>query len=102
MSDPEDTTEDRQGKRNLILSYAKLEELVTGIQRVDMNVDAIRKDLGGVDEDHKDHEARLRVLEKAHAARTGSTGTATWIYQSMWPLAMFCMGVVSMYFNSRG
>lgn len=92
----------RKGRSNAILTYEKLEELSLGIQRVDLNVSAIRKDMVGVDEDYKDHEVRLRVLEQAHAARTGSTGAATWIYQAMWPLAMFCMGALSLYLNSRG
>lgn len=102
--EPEAEPEDRpkSGARNIILTMAKLEELTLGIQEVRLNTVAIRRDMMGMDDHYKDHEVRLRVLEQAHAARTGSTGAATWIYQAMWPLAMFCMGALSLYLNSRG
>lgn len=104
MSEGEAPTEEspRKGRSNIILTMEKLEELTLGIQEVRLNTAAIRKDMSGMDDDYKDHEVRLRVLEQAHAARTGSTGAATWIYQAMWPLAMFCMGALSLYLNSRG
>lgn len=84
----------------MILTYEKLEELSLGIQRVDLNVTAIRKDMVGVDEDYKDHEVRLRVLEAAQAARAGGSGMATWFYSALWPAAAF--GISLLQYLSRG
>lgn len=83
-----------RGHGNAILTWAKVEELVLGIQRVDSKLevqsakfDDLKDDITGMDKQYLDHEHRLRVLEKAEAGRAGGSKAVAFIYHAIWPMA---------------
>jgi hypothetical protein len=118
VSDPNDTPEATQSKRNVIVTYATLEKLLTTTQRVDIKMDHLYEKMGEVRDDYMDHEARLRVLEKSEASAsaedlaprvnalertqassTAGNGMATWLFQSLWPIAAVVISTLS-YLNN--
>lgn len=96
-----------RGHGNAILTWAKVEELVLGIQRVDSKLevqaskfDDLKDDIVGMDKQYLDHEHRLRVLEKAEAGRTGGSKALTFVYHAIWPMAAVIISALA-YLNNN-
>ncbi|MGV1835237.1 hypothetical protein ACQZ6C_10785 [Rhizobium rhizogenes] len=92
-----DITEEptRKGRSNAILTYEKIEEIVLGIQKVDLKVDELSKDIGEIGRQHTDHEVRIRALELAFAGTSSNTGFAKTIWQAIWPTAACVIALLS-------
>ena len=117
MSNPGDTAQtETPNRRNVIVTYATLEKLLNTTQRVDIKMDHLYEKMGEVRDDYLDHEARLRVMEKSlaqagdiasrvttlehtQASASAGKGMATWIFQSIWPIAAVLISALS-YLNN--
>jgi hypothetical protein len=85
----------RKGRSNAILTYETVELLNLGIQKALLGIEHLTKKL---DDEHAlyiDHEARLRILEKAEAGRSSSTGSIKFLYQAIWPAAAFGIALLN-------
>lgn len=96
MATPEHTEEaPRKGRGNAILTYEKVEEIVLGLQKVDLKLDNLEDKLDDVGKKHDDHEVRIRALELTAAGRTQTTSFAKWIWQAAWPAAAFGIALLN-------
>lgn len=77
----------RKGRGNAILTYEKVEEIVLGLQKVDLKLDNLEDKLDDVGKKHDDHEVRIRALELAFAGNSQTSSFAKWIWQAAWPAA---------------
>lgn len=110
----QETPQEAPNKRNVIVTYATLEKLLTTTQRVDIKMDHLYEKMGEVRDDYMDHEARLRVLEKSEASAsaedlaprvtalertqastTAGNGMAAWMFQSIWPIAAVAISALN-------
>lgn len=79
----------RKGRSNAILTYETVEEINLGIASVSNKLDFVTEKLENINRVHSDHEVRLRALELSQARLQGSSGTATWVWQAVWPAIGF-------------
>lgn len=96
----EPTEPPRKGRSNAILTYETVERILSGLQVVSFKIDHIRADFTASKEVSNDHETRIRALEQTITAIAASRGTATWIFQVVWPVAGVAIAALG-YFTSQ-
>lgn len=102
----------RRGRSNAIVTYQTLEALLRGVERVDAKMDHLYERVHDIRSGYTEHEARIRALELAlarasehevrikaleltSASTQASRGTATWLWQAVWPVAAVIIAVLS-------
>lgn len=65
-------------KTNIIVTYAELQGIHMGVQRIDGKVDFLTSEVRRIGEEHTDHEIRIRALELTQARASGGAGLAQW------------------------
>jgi hypothetical protein len=76
LSTQDDQPEGR--KTNIIVTYAELQGINLGVQRIDGKVDFLTAEVKRIGEEHTDHEIRIRALELTQARASGGAGMAQW------------------------
>jgi len=113
LADPDDNNSEEETKRkpgrptNFSLVKGTLEDLLLVTSRVDIKIDHLYEkfsEMRGGQQDHEvrlrniehqlaekassaEFEGRIRSLEQATTTITASRGTASWLWQAMWPMA---------------
>ena len=89
----------RKGRSNAILTYETVEEIKLGVQEALLEIRHLGDNIKVVDDKYVDHEARIRVLEAAHNARTGGSSMAAFLYGAVWPAATVIIAAIALFMN---
>lgn len=78
------------------------DELVKAVYRLEAKVDYGMEDVrSGLKRIADDHEARIRVLEKADSTRQGGTTMARFLYGAVWPAVTLIISATALYLQYK-
>lgn len=88
-------------KRNIILGYARVEEIAVSMERMNGKLDSLGTRITDLANIKVDHEIRLRTLELSNAtyiaAATRGTSVWQWVWGALTAGAMVVLGTINIY-----